>query len=425
MLKLNTKTPYTGSVVYQIYPRSFKDTDNNGIGDLAGITEKLGYLQWLGVDVIWLSPFYSSPMADFGYDVSNYEDVDPLFGSLNDFNHLVNEAHRRGIKIFMDFVPNHTSCEHLWFVDSRSSPASLRRDWYVWSDPGSGGGPPNNWLSIFGGPAWEFDTETKQYYLHTFLKEQPDLNWHNPEVRSAMKDMMRFWLNKGVDGFRADAVYWLAKDPELNDDAKNPHFDAARHNPYESLVHTNSRNGPKLFVYLKELAAVVAEYPDRFLVTEVTPEHASNTEEYLSFYTKIDPKVLAPFNFDGLELMWEASKFKRFIDGYQEVMKRGYLPVYVLGNHDKPRLASRIGPTEARAAALMLLTLPGMPFIYYGDEIGMENTKLLYHQHQDQVENVPHSNLGRDPERSPMQWTDAKYGGFSGIKPWLPLNTKL
>ncbi len=417
--------PFSEMVVYQIYPRSFKDSSGDGVGDLKGITSKLDYLEWLGINAIWISPFYKSPMADFGYDVADYYKVDPLFGSMRDFDELLSEAHRRKIKVLLDFVPNHTSDRHAWFKESRASRESPKRDWYIWADPKPNGSPPNNWLSVFGGSAWEFDEKTGQYYMHSFLKEQPDLNWANPAVREAMKDAMHFWFDKGVDGFRVDAVYWMAKDAKLRDDPPNPNFKPHADNPYDSLQHEYSSRRPELYGYLKELARVAAEYKNRILVTEAYPEKRFNLAGYLDFYENVDPEHLVPFNFEGLHLPWDARAYKQYIDAFQAALKPNYCPVYVTGNHDKPRIATRIGYKASRAAALLLLSLPGMPFIYYGDEIGMENVPLKKHEIRDPFElNVPDRRLGRDPGRTPMQWAPVRHGGFSRVTPWLPLSNK-
>jgi alpha-glucosidase len=404
-------------VIYQIYPRSFNDSDDNGIGDLPGIERKLDYLSDLGITAIWLSPIYRSPMVDFGYDVSDYCSVDPMFGTMRDLDHLIAQAHKKGMCIIMDLVVNHTSDQHDWFKASCKSRDNPKRNWYIWKDPAPDGGPPNNWLSAFGGSAWEFDQPTKQYYLHSFAKEQPDLNWQNRDVRRAIKDVMRFWLDKGVDGFRVDAVYWLGKDPLFRDDLKNPHYDPKTQSPYESVLHTHSKRDKRLYSYLRELSKVAKSY-HRVLITEAYPHRRFGYRSYLRFY-KIDPKVLAPFNFEGIFLPWNAGAFQNYIDGFQQRLQRGHIPVFAMANHDKPRIVSRFGQQEARAIALLLLMLPGIPTIYYGDEIGLDGVTIPKDKERDPFDfGVSGS---RDVSRTPMQWTSEKHAGFSRVAPWLPV----
>lgn len=418
-----TKKPwYFGAVAYQIYPRSFYDSDGDGVGDLKGITAKLDYLagrsQSLGVDAIWLSPFYTSPMADFGYDIANYYEVDPIFGTLTDFKELTDEAHHRNLKILIDLVPNHTSSTHPWFEQSCSSKNNPKREWYVWRDPEPNGDPPNNWRSAFGGSAWKYEPLTQQYYLHSFTEEQPDLNWDNPQVRQAMKDVIKFWLELGVDGFRVDAVSWLSKDSQLRDDppAQNYRGEAS---DYDALEHIFSRSGPKLCQYLHEMTEVLEGYKDAFMVLEAYPEETHQTaSKYLQFYECINPTRSSPFNFEGINLPWDAEAFKYFIDEFQSILKPNYLPIYTLGNHDKHRLATRIGQPAARTAAMMLLTLPGMPFIYYGEEIGMVDVDLplKFQKDPDRLEH-----WARDMARTPMQWSGQTNGGFTTGQAWLPV----
>lgn len=415
------------AVLYQIYPRSFYDSNNDGIGDLNGITKKLNYLSGdsdsLGVSAIWISPFYPSPMADFGYDVSDYRGVDPIFGTLDDFKRLLKAAHQHHLKVIIDFVPNHTSDEHPWFKEARMSRDNPKRHWYVWRDPADGGSPPNNWLSEFGGPAWHYDESTGQYYLHSFLAKQPDLNWDNPEVRKAMNDSLRFWLDMGVDGFRVDAVLWLSKDPDWRDDPPHPDYHPDRDDPTASLNPIYSRRGPHLFEYLHEMAETIRAYPDTFMVTEAYPRQWDNTDAYLHFYENIDPEVSAPFNFEAISSPWDAKEFKHIIDNFQSSLKDGYLPIYCFGNHDQPRLAGRHGGGAARTAAMLQLTLPGMPVIYYGDELGMTDGEVPPNKVQDPFEKqVPGKGLGRDPERTPLLWNNKKNAGFTKGEPWLPVN---
>lgn len=410
--------------IYQIYPRSFKDSNGDGIGDLPGIIEKLSYIKdgrhSLGIDGIWISPFFKSPMADFGYDISDYYTVDPLFGTNDDFKHLLKEAHRREIKVMIDYVPNHTSDQHEWFKESRSSRDNPRRDWYVWHDPKPDGSPPNNWLSVFGGSAWEYDEPTDQYYLHSFLAAQPDLNWDNPDVRKAMTDVLDFWLSMGVDGIRADAVRWLSKDTVLFDDnPPNPNYKEGD-DPYHKQLQLRSRYGDLLDSYLYEIAATVAKYPDRIVLFEDYPDERINEDaQYVNFYS-IYPKVAAPFNFDGMRTPYSAPAFRNFIDSFQDLLGKELRPFYCFSNHDQPRLASRVGHQQAKLIGMMQLTLPGIPVVYYGDELGMHSVEMPQEIVRDPF-GLAQPRLGRDPERTPMQWTAGANAGFSVEKPWLPL----
>lgn len=416
-----------GAVLYQIYPRSFCDSNSDGIGDLRGIASKLDYLKGtpgsLDVDIIWLSPIYPSPMADFGYDVSNYTDIDPLYGTLDDFRYLLTEAHKRDLKLLMDFIPNHTSIEHDWFKESRSSKDNPKRNWYVWKDPKADGSPPNNWLSNFGGSAWTFDETTGQYYLHSFLKEQPDLNWDNPDVRSAMHAQMKFWLDMGVDGFRVDAVSWISKDPEFRNEQPNlaaKYKDAQLH---DSLVHEYSQNGPHLYSYLEEIAELIGSYNEGIMITEAYPQDWTNTGMYRQFYDQVNPTVSAPFNFMGIFAPWDADAYRSFVDAFQDCIQSHDLAVYCFGNHDRSRLASRVGNEQSKVVATTLLTLPGMATLYYGDELGMPDGIIPPEKVQDPFEkNVPGKGFGRDPSRTPMLWNNSENAGFSTTEPWLPIH---
>ena len=408
------------TVLYQIYPRSYQDSNGDGIGDLPGIVTRLDYLRDLGIGAIWLSPFYPSPMKDFGYDISNYRDIDPIFGTLNDFKIVLKEAHRRGIHVMIDFVPNHTSDQHAWFQESRSSLHNPKRDWYVWRDGGENDAPPNNWRAHFGGPAWTRDNATGQYYLHSFLPEQPDLNWDNPEVRYAMADTVRYWMAMGVDGLRVDAVNWLSKDPQLRDDPVDPHYTGDNH--YKALLHTYSSMGPHLYEYLRDIEAVIKEFDDRFMIVESYPDISGDQSHYLSFYRELDPRHAAPFNFEGISLPWDAAAFRESLREFTSKLRPGDTAVYSFGNHDKPRLASRFGKQHTRIAAILLMTLPGAPIIYYGDEIGMHDVEIPVNQIHDPFElNNPGHGLGRDPERTPMQWKSTYTAGFTRGEPWLPI----
>ena len=404
-------------IVYQVYPRSFADTNGDGVGDLPGVTARLDHLQWLGVDAVWLSPVYPSPMADFGYDISDYTAIDPVFGILGDFERLVDEAHRRGLKVLLDFVPNHSSDRHPWFVQSRSSRDSEKRDWYVWRDPAPDGGPPNNWLAHFGGIAWEFDEATQQYYLHSFLREQPDLNWRHPEVRAAMYDAMRFWLDRGVDGFRVDVLWHVIKDDEFRDDPPNPDW-VPDEGPYNRLRHVYSSDRPEVHDVIREMRDVLEEYEERVLIGEIYLP----LERLVTYYGENCCGAHLPFNFQLIELPWNARAMKSAIDTYENLLPEGGWPNWVIGNHDKHRICSRVGPAQARVAAMMLLTLRGTPTMYYGDEIGMCDVPIPPEKVRDPYErNIPGLGLGRDPQRTPMQWDSSANAGFTTGEPWLPV----
>jgi alpha-glucosidase len=404
-------------VLYEIYPRSFQDSDGDGVGDLAGIRRRLDYLAELGVDALWLSPFFPSPMADFGYDIADYCDVDPLFGSLADFDALLANAHARGLKVIVDLVPNHTSAQHPWFRDSRSSRTSAKRDWYIWRDPAPGGGPPNNWLSEFGGGAWEYDTTTGQYYYHAFLSAQPDLNWRNPAVRAAMHDIMRFWLRRGVDGFRVDVIWHLIKDAAFRDNPLNPDYRPGLP-PHQAFLPLYTTDRPEIHDVIAELRGVVEEFPDRLLIGEIYLP----VERLVSYYGRDLRGLHLPFNFALLSAPWNARHLAALIDTYERHLPSDGWPNWVLGNHDRPRIASRVGPAQAAVAAMLLLTLRGTPTLYYGDEIGMPQANIPPHRVRDPFElNVPGMGLGRDGCRTPMQWDSSDKAGFTRGEPWLPL----
>ena len=404
-------------IIYQVYPRSFMDSDGDGVGDLPGIRSKLDYLQWLGVDAIWISPIYPSPMADFGYDISNYTDIDPIFGDLNDFDALLADAHGRGLKVLLDYVPNHTSDQHPWFLDSRSSRDSAKRDWYIWRDPKPGGGPPNNWLSNFGGGAWEWEEKTEQYYYHAFLKEQPDLNWRNPEVQKAMLRVLRFWLDRGVDGFRVDVMHHMLKDIEFRDNPPNPDWRPGM-SPYRELLTTYTADLPEVQEIVAKFRNVVEEYNDRMLVGEIYLP----VERLMAYYGASGKGAHLPFNFQLIQLPWNAREIAAAVERYEALLPPDAWPNWVLGNHDKSRVATRVGRAQARVAAMLLLTLRGTPTMYYGDEIGMHDVPIPFEQVRDPFEkNVPGLGLGRDPERTPMQWSGEEYAGFTKGISWLPL----
>jgi alpha-glucosidase len=407
-------------IVYQIYPRSYQDSNGDGIGDLPGIIQRLDYIKSLHVDAIWISPIYPSPMHDFGYDVSDYTAVHPIFGTMADFDRLLAETHRRGLKLILDLVPNHTSHRHPWFIESRDSRDNPKRDWYIWRDPAPDGGPPNNWVSVFGGPAWTFDESTGQYYLHQFLREQPELNYRHPEVLPAILNVMRFWLDKGVDGFRVDVIAQLIKDEQLRDEPPNPAWDGQ--NPYYSLNHIYTKGLPEVHSYIRQMRAVINEYEERVLIGEAYVYY----EELMAYYGENLDECHLPFNFHLLKVDWNAPAVRHLIEAYEGMFPPGAWPNWVLGNHDKPRVATRVGPQQARVATMLLLTLRGTPTTYYGEEIGLENVPIPPEMVQDppaitQPE-IAHL-VGRDPERTPMPWDDSPNAGFAatGVRPWLPL----
>ncbi|NDJ63163.1 MAG: DUF3459 domain-containing protein [Chloroflexi bacterium] len=408
-------------IIYQIYPRSFMDRNGDGVGDLQGIIAQLDHLVWLGVNAIWLSPIFPSPMADFGYDVSDYTAIHPLFGTLADFDALLEAAHARGLKLILDLVPNHTSDQHPWFQQARASRDNPKRDWYIWRDAQPDGSPPNNWAAYFGGSMWTWDAATKQYYLHSFLPEQPDLNWRNPEVKAAIFDAVRFWLDRGVDGFRVDVIDRMLKDEQFRDNPVNPDFVPGRDNLAAGGAQQRvySENQPGIHALIAELRAVFDAYDDRVLIGEIA--YSTDPTVITTHYGgSAAPEQHLPINFALLLLPWEVEALRAFIAAYEAALPAGGWPNYVLSNHDQPRIASKLGDAEARIAAMLLLTLRGTPFVYYGDEIGMHNVPIPQDQVQDpQGINMP--GTSRDPERTPMQWHDGPNAGFSTATPWLPI----
>lgn len=405
-------------IIYQIYPRSFQDSDGDGVGDLKGVISRLDYLQWLGVQAVWLSPIYPSPMADFGYDISDYCGIHPMFGTMADFDALLQEVHSRGMKLILDLVPNHTSNQHPWFLESQSSKDNPKRDWYLWYDGNENGEPPNNWLSVFGGPAWEWHEETQQYYYHAFLKEQPDLNWRNPEVQKAMFDVMRFWLDKGVDGFRVDVMWHMVKDSKLRDNPRNPDYQQHMAD-YEQLLPVFSTDQPEVHDIVHKMRSVLDSYNERMMIGEIyLPIH-----KLVTYYGADNNGAHLPFNFQLITLDWNAEKIAAAIDEYEGALPDSGWPNWVLGNHDQPRITSRIGPGQARVAAMLLLSLRGTPTLYYGDEIGMSDVPIPFDEVQDpQGINMPEKNLSRDPARTPMQWDESTNAGFTSGKPWLRID---
>jgi len=398
-------------IVYQVYPRSFQDSDGDGIGDLPGILARLDYLRELGVDALWLSPIHPSPMKDFGYDVADYTAVDPVFGTLEDFDRLVAAAHARGIKVILDYVPNHTSDQHPWFQESRASRHNPKRDWYIWRDA------PNNWLSNFGGSAWQLDPATGQYYYHAFLPEQPDLNWRNPAVVEAMMGVLRFWLERGVDGFRVDVLWHLIKDKDFQDNPPNADWREGM-DPYNALVPLNTTDRPEVHDIVRAMRRLLDEFEERVLIGEIYLP----LERLVQYYGADLEGAHLPFNFQLLSAPWDARHLAGLIAEYERLLPEGAWPNWVLGNHDRPRIASRVGAAQARAAAMLLLTLRGTPTLYYGDELGMANVPIAREAVQDPFEKrVPGIGLGRDPIRTPMQWSAEPNAGFTQGRPWLPL----
>ncbi len=422
-----TRPWYHHATLYHIYPLSFADSNGDGFGDIKGIISHLDYLNdgaggGLGVGAVWLSPIYVSPMADWGYDVADHMAIDPRFGTMADFDRLLKQVHRRGMKLLLDFVPNHTSNLHNWFLESRSAPINPRRDWYIWAEPAADGGPPNNWLSRFGGPSWTYDDATRQYYLHTFLPEQPDLNWRNPEVRKAMLKVLHFWLNKGVDGFRTDAVYALIKDAQLRDDPPNPNYLPGVSNPSDRLLRMHSEGQTELNRMIGSFCDVLeAANPDSYLLSEAYLDIPGLHHLYQACTRH---PVHAPFNFNLMTLEWGARSFRGFIDQYEASMGPHDWPNYVLGNHDRHRLVSRVGERRARLLALLQLTLRGLPVVYNGEELGLSDGVISASKVRDPLElRVPGLGLGRDPERTPMPWNDQTDGGFTDGTPWLPMGS--
>jgi alpha-glucosidase len=411
-------------IIYQIYPRSFADSNADGLGDLPGITAHLDYLTSLGVDALWLSPFYPSPDADFGYDVSDHTAVDPRFGTLEEFDTLVAEAHKRGLKIILDLVLNHTSDRHAWFVESRSSRENPKRNWYIWRDPRSGDRPPNNWISVFGGSTWDYDRTTGQYYLHLFTKEQPDVNWRNPDVRKAQLDVVRFWLARDVDGFRLDVFNAYFKHPDLCDNPYKPGL-----MPFDWQRHAYDIDQPEMVPLLQELRSILDAYPERYAVGET---YAATLEKLL-LYCGAD-RLHAAFSFDfsspgGVFPHWRVPWLRERLKHREAVLSgTGIWPTTVLSNHDISRAATRYcnGEDDSRAklAMALLLTSRGTPFMYYGEEIGMRDIRLK----RGDIMDPPGRYFwpfykGRDGCRGPMQWDASMHAGFSSAKPWLPVHS--
>jgi alpha-glucosidase len=404
-------------VIYQVYPRSFQDSNGDGIGDLNGLAGRLDHLVGLGVDAMWISPIFLSPMADFGYDVADYRAVDPIFGSLADFDRLLAAAHAKGLRIILDFVPNHTSDQHPWFVESRSSRANAKRDWYVWRAPRGDGGPPTNWLSEFGGPAWTLDAVSGEYYYHAYLKEQPDLNWRAPAVRAAMLDVLRFWFQRGVDGFRVDAIHQLIEDDRLRDNPPDANWRPGM-SPARRLLRAYTIDQPEVHEAIAAMRQVADSFGDKVMIGEAYLP----IDRLMAYYGVDLTGFQLPFNFHLMSTPWTPTAVAALIQAYERALPKGGWPNWVLGNHDRSRVASRLGCEQARVAAMLLLTLRGTPTIYQGEEIGMTDVAISPEQVVDPWEkNVPGLGLGRDPVRTPLPWDASPKGGFTSGEPWLPI----
>jgi alpha-glucosidase len=411
-------------VVYQIYPRSFMDSNGDGIGDLPGLTSRLDYIASLGVDAVWLSPINQSPMLDFGYDVSDYEDIEPSYGSLADYDQFLHEAHKRGLKVMHDLVINHTSDQHAWFKESRSSRDNPKADWYLWHDKVPNQKYPNNWVSIFGGPAWEWDETRQQFYFHIFLKEQPDLNWRNPELRAAVMAMIKRWLERGVDGFRLDVVNAYFKDGQFRDNPPKLTLNPRVVVPWFRQQHINDKDQPELHGVYREFRQLLDSYKERGSVGDVFENQDLQTiASYLG-----DDQLHMAFNFGFTNQPWLPRAFQQSISAWDAVTPPDAWPGYVLSNHDTPRHTTRHGGgpfTEARAkvAAALLLTLRGTPFLYYGEELAMPSPFLPRHLTVDPPSKRYWPFFNRDTARTPMQWDDSTNAGFSTGQPWLPVDS--
>jgi alpha-glucosidase len=421
---------WTGSVIYQIYPRSFQDSTNSGVGDLNGIINRLDYIKDLGVDAVWISPFFKSPMKDFGYDISDYRDIDPLFGTLNDFDNLIGQAHQRDIKIIIDQVLSHTSDEHAWFTESRKNKTNDKADWYVWADAKEDGSAPNNWLSIFGGCAWQWDSRRCQYYLHNFLTQQPDLNFHNEEVRKAVLDNVEFWLKRGVDGFRLDAINFCFHDALLRDNpAKPKHLRQGRgfseDNPYAFQYHYYNNTQPENLAFMQDIRALMERYPGAVTLGEISSEDSLAT---MSEYTSGGDKLHMGYSFELLTKDYSPSYIRETIETLEEQMVEGW-PCWAFSNHDVERVASRwnhegsVNPTQVKMLHALLGSVRGSICLYQGEELGLGEAELCFEQLQDPYGITFWPNFkGRDGCRTPLPWDNTgTYAGFSDAEPWLPV----
>ena len=409
---------WKNGIVYHIYPQSFKDSNNDGYGDLQGIIQKLDYLEELSIHAIWLSPIYQSPLIDGGYDISDYKKIHPDYGTMDDFRQLLDEAHQRNIRIIMDLVFNHTSDQHPWFIESKSSKENSKRDWYIWRPP-CNGKTPNNWRTNFGKKAWQYDPLTEEYYFHSFFREQPDLNWRNPEVKRAMFDIASFWLNMGIDGFRLDVINMIFKNNSFQNDSIKALFSNSR---------VFNRNQPEVYEVLKEFRLLIEQYSDKTSVGEIYSPPPGDAKLAASFLGNGSNMLHLAFDFSLIFSVWKASSYYKIIQNYyQHIPKKGW-PCFFLSNHDIGRSVGRtilsfFKHSKAKLHAVLLLTLKGTPFIYYGDEIGMENTDIPKHKIRDLYGKLFYPLYkGRDSARTPMQWNDTDFAGFSIVEPFLPVN---
>ncbi|URW76194.1 alpha-amylase family glycosyl hydrolase [Sphingomonas donggukensis] len=419
-----TREWWRGAAIYQIYPRSFADSNGDGIGDLPGITGHLDYVAALGVDAIWLSPFFTSPMKDFGYDVADYCGVDPIFGTLDDFDALVARAHDLRLKVIVDQVYSHTSDEHPWFTESRASRTNARADWYVWADAKADGAPPNNWQSVFGGPAWTWDARRGQYYLHNFLSSQPQLNGHNPDVQAALLNVARFWLDRGVDGFRVDAINFAMHDPALTDNPPAPTGNGVRTRPFDFQLHVHNQSHPDIPLFLERLRALLDSYGGKFTVAEVG---GADSDREMKAFTSDRRRLDSAYGFDFLYAAELNPKVvAEAVENWPDTPGTGW-PSWAFENHDAPRAISRWAAPDQREAfaavkMLLLVCLRGSIILYYGEELGLTQVDVPFESLQDPeaIANWPLT-LSRDGARTPMPWrSDAAGLGFSGATPWLP-----
>ena len=400
------------SAIYSLFPATFSDSNNDGYGDLDGIVARLDHLAWLGIDAVWLGPIYPSPMLDAGYDIQDFCGINGKFGDLAAFDRLVAELHRRGMRLILDFVPNHTSDRHPWFLESRSSRDNPKRDWYIWRDAKPDGSPPTNWIDHRKECAWSWDEGTAQYYYHLFLPEQPDLNLRNPDVVAAIEEVLAFWMERGVDGFRLDAAMNLVEDELFRDE---PMDDDIANGPPGWMDHLFTSDRPETHRVIAGFRRTIDGYPERLFVGEVI----APLVRMMEYYGRREPGFHMPFNNQIMKTEpWAARKIEAAIDQYMILLPDGAWPNWVLGSHDVSRAATRLGPEQARVAAMLQLTLPGTAFIYYGEEIGLGDAEVPPDRIRDPYEAY---GQGRDPYRAPMPWASDAHGGFSGVEPWLPL----
>ncbi|MCK8121650.1 alpha-glucosidase family protein [Pseudoalteromonas sp. 2CM32C] len=423
---------YKGAVIYQVYPRSFQDSNNDGIGDLRGIINRIDYIKSLGVDAIWISPFFKSPMKDFGYDISDYRDIDPLFGNLNDFDELIGQAHDRDIKIIIDQVLSHTSDQHQWFLDSRENQSNDKADWYVWADSKEDGTAPNNWLSIFGGGAWQWEPRRGQYYLHNFLTEQPDLNFHNPDVRKAVLDNVEFWLKKGVDGFRLDAINFCYHDAQLRDNPAKPKEKRqgrgfSEDNPYAFQYHYYNNTQPENIEFMQDIRALLNKYPGTVSLGEISSEDSLAT---MAEYTQGGDKLHMGYSFELLTNDYSSEYIRTTVQTLEKGMTEGW-PCWAFSNHDVERVASRwsqngeVNSQQCKMLTALLASLRGSVCMYQGEELGLGEANVAFEDLQDPYGITFWPNFkGRDGCRTPMPWdnADLHHAGFSDTKPWLPVD---